>query len=51
MQNLTVADEFVERSVVTICETSMNVSVILEQKEVKLDLSFGVGCLVDDFVN
>ena len=51
MQDLAVADEFIERSVVAVCEASVDVRVVLEQKEVKLDLGFGVGCLVDDCVD
>lgn len=51
MQDLTMANEFVKWSVVAICEASVDMRMVLEQKEVKLDLSFGVGSLVNDCIN
>ena len=51
MQNFWFADEFVEGTVESICEVAVDVRMVLEKEEVELYFGFGVGSVVDYFVD
>ena len=51
MENLRFADEVVKGAVVSICEGSVDMRVILEEEEVELNFGFDVCCFVDDLVD
>jgi hypothetical protein len=51
MKYFTVTYKLIKRSIITICEASVNVGVILEEEKVELNLRLGVSCLVHNSVN
>jgi len=51
MEYLIMIDKIIERSEVAICEASMYVWMILEKKQVKLYLGFGVSRLMHNPIN